>query len=179
MNGIVHFATVILLRWGGGNYVLCYLLGQSEWHRKFARELADKTNLPVIALPHLDQYVAYDDSGWAETMSYDVSPSDFLGLVKNAAYVCTDSFHGTIFSLIYGRRFFTFRRFSGNETLSTNTRIESLAERLGINDRLAGENDTVDEMLSRDFDVHAVNERVQDFRTSSLKFLRDSLEAQS
>ncbi len=112
-------------------------------------------------------------------MPYDVSPSDFLRLVKNAEYVCTDSFHGTIFSLIFSRKFFTFRRFSGKATLSTNTRIESLSEILGINDRLAGENDSVDSMLARDFDSHSVQEKLQAFRESSLKFLRESLEAQS
>ena len=105
--------------------------------RRFARELADKIGLPVIALPNLDQYIHFDNSGWAEEMPYDVSPSDFLRLVKNAEYFCTDSFHGTIFSLIFGRKFFTFRRFSGNATLSTNTRIESLAEMLGIKPRKA------------------------------------------
>ena len=112
-------------------------------------------------------------------MPYDVSPSDFLRLVKNAEYVCTDSFHGTIFSLIYGRKFFTFRRFSGNETLSTNTRIESLAERLGVQSRLVGENDSVDSMTARDFDSQEVRKRLHDFRESSLKVLRDSLEARS
>lgn len=164
---------------GGGHYVFCYLLGVNEWHRRFAHELSVKTGLPVIALPNLDQYIPYDNSGWAEEMPYDVSPSDFLRLVKNAEYVCTDSFHGTIFSLIYGRKFFTFRRFSGNETLSTNTRIESLAERLGVQSRLVGENDSVDSMTARDFDSQEVRKRLHDFRESSLKFLRDSLEARS
>ncbi len=50
---------------------------------------------------------------------------------------------------------------------------------LGINDRLAGENDSVGSMLEREYDSHSVQEKLQVFRESSLKFLRESLEAQS
>ena len=164
---------------GRGDYVFCYFLGVNDWQRKFVRELADKVGLPVIALPNLDQYIPYDNSGWAEEMPYDISPSDFLRLLKNATYVCTDSFHGTMFSLIFGKKFFTFRRFPGKETLSTNTRIESAAENFGIKSRLASENDTVDSMLARELDFQSVQKRIHDFRESSLKFLRESLEAQS
>ena len=163
--------------WGGANYLLCYFMGVNEWHRKFARELARKFSLKVIALPHLDQYVAFDENGYADEMPYDVSPADFIKLVKNARYICTDSFHGTMFSLIYGKDFFTFRRFSGKWTLSTNTRIDSIAEKLSIQSRLVSETDTPEAMLSRDYDAQAVQERLRDFRASSLEFLKHSLEA--
>lgn len=159
-------------------YIFCYFLGVNEWHRKFAREFADKKGLRIIALPHLDQYINFDDNGWADDMPYDISPENFISLIKNAEYIFTDSFHGTMFSLNYGKKFFIFRRFSGKWTLSTNTRIESIADHLGIADRLFSENDTVDEMMKSDFDSQAVNQRLEDFRESSLKFLCNALEAE-
>ena len=112
-------------------------------------------------------------------MPYDVSPSDFIRLIRNAEYILTDSFHGTMFSLTYGKPFFTFRRFTGKSTLSTNTRIDSIAERLAITSRLVSKNDTPDSVMAREFDAGTVQGRLQDFRASSLKFLRESLEAKS
>ena len=162
-----------------GAYVFCYLLGVNEWQRKFVRELAKILGLKVIALPHLDQYIAFDDKPYADEKPYSVTPTDFVNLIKNAEYVCTDSFHGTMFSLIYGKKFLTFRRFSENQTLSTNTRIESIASHLGITSRLVSQNESPSEILAREFDSHSVQEKLQAFRESSLKFLRESLEAQS
>ena len=82
-----------------------------------------------------------------------------------------------MFSLIYSKEFFTFRRFSGKATLSTNTRIESIMNRLGIKDRLISQSNTPEEVLTRNLDVSAVQQRVADFRASSLKFLTHALEA--
>ena len=151
-------------------------MGINKWHRDFAVELARKTNCRIIALPHLDQYISFDE-GYADEMPYNISPADFIALIKNADFICTDSFHGTAFSTIYGKKFFTFRRFSGKWTLSTNTRFDSIAERLGIESRLVNESDSVDEMLSRKFEAEEILKRLEDFRDNSLKWLINSLEA--
>ena len=154
---------------------MCYFLGLNKWHRDFARKFADTTGLKLTALPHLDHYTPYDE-GYADELLYNVSPEDFINLVKNADYVLTDSFHGTMFSLNYNKPFFTFRRFSGKASNSTNTRIESLANRLGIHSRLVSESDSPDDLLAR---THApdIAQSLSDFRDSSLAFLANALEA--
>ncbi len=125
---------------------------------------------------HVEQYISFDE-GYADEMPYNISPADFIALIKNADFICTDSFHGTAFSTIYGRNFFTFRRFSGKWTLSTNTRFDSIAGRLGIESRLVNESDSVDEMLSRKFDSQEILQRLKVFRDDSLKWLINSMEA--
>ena len=153
-------------------------MGLNKWHREFARKFANYTGLKITALPHLDHYTPYDE-GYADELLYDVSPEDFITLIKSADYVLTDSFHGTMFSVNYSKQFFTFRRFSGNSTMSTNTRIESLAERLGIHSRLVSETDSPEDLLARKFDSDALAQRAADFRASSLAFLAHALEAKS
>lgn len=55
-------------------------------------------------------YRTYDISrygynpGFIDKTIVDVGPEDFLGLIKNAAYVCTNSFHGLVFSIIFNKR---------------------------------------------------------------------------
>ena len=61
-----------------------------------------------------------------------VGPSEFLYLIKNAEIILTDSFHATVFSIIYHKKFITYNR-SG---LNMNSRIESLAELINMKSRL-------------------------------------------
>lgn len=156
-------------------YVFCYFMGDNPEQRVFARKLADKNKCKIVALLHLDQYIASDEK-YADYTPYDVSPSDFINLIKNAEYVCTDSFHGTVFSIIYSKNFFTFKRFNKKASLSTNTRLDSLLNRLSLSDRLYSAKENVDS----DFhisDYATIQNRVSEFREASLKYLRAALEA--
>ncbi len=155
-------------------YIFCYFMGNNPWQRRFVLELKKKTECKIVSLLHLDQYIASDES-YVDKSPYDVSPADFLNLVKNANYVCTDSFHGTVFSIIYKRNFFTFKRFSDKATLSTNTRIDTLLNQMKLKERLVLEGNTVNEMLERKINFEVVQERLEEFRKESLRYLVDSI----
>ena len=104
-----------------GKYILCYFLGNNPLHREFAKRLKEVTGCKIIALTHLDEFVKSDE-GYADETPYDIDPADFLNLIRNAEYVCTDSFHCSVFSILYKRQFFTFRRYNRNTKQSTNSR---------------------------------------------------------
>ena len=110
-------------------------MGNNLWQREFVEELKRKTGYKIVALLHLDQYIKADEE-YVDYAPFDISPTDFINLVKNSEMVCTDSFHGTVFSLIYSKQFFTFMRFSDKATLSTNSRITTLLKCIGVEDRL-------------------------------------------
>lgn len=155
-------------------YIFSYFMGNNSWQREFVLELKKKTGCKIVGLLHLDQYIASDEN-YVDKSPYNISPADFLNLVKNADYVCTDSFHGTVFSIIYKRKFFTFKRFSEKATLSTNTRIDTLLKRMNLNERLVLETNTVGEMLERKIDFKIVQEYLDEFRKESLRYLVDSI----
>lgn len=158
-----------------GKYIFCYFMGNNPWQRDFVRKLKKKTGYKVVALLHLDQYIKNDEE-YVDEAPYDVSPADFINLVKNAEIVCTDSFHGTVFSLVYGKKFFTFMRFSDKATLSTNSRINTLLKRVGVEERLVTQDSNVDEMLAMEMDAKAIQERLNAFRNDSLEYLKKALE---
>lgn len=156
-------------------YVFCYFMGDNPEQRNFARRLADKNGYKVVALLHLDQYIASDER-YADMTPYDVSPAGFINLVKNAEYVCTDSFHGTVFSIIYSKDFSVFKRFNKKASLSTNTRIYSLLNRLGLEKRLF----TAGEDINSDFHIcnyDEIQKGVNSFRAESIKYLTNALKA--
>ena len=62
-------------------------------------------------------------------------PHRFLNLLRGAEYVCTDSFHGTCFSIINEKRFMIFNRYANTSATSKNSRIDSLCQNLGVSDR--------------------------------------------
>ena len=157
-------------------YIFCYFMGNNPWQRGFVKSLKKLTGCKIVALLHLDQYIRSDEE-YVDYAPYDVSPADFVNLVKNANYICTDSFHGTVFSIIYKRDFFTFKRFSDKATLSTNSRIDTLLGRMGLQDRLVKESYTAKDMLSRKIDQNAVQSRLAAFREESLKYMIGALEA--
>ena len=53
---------------------------------------------------------------------------DFLNLIKNAEYICTDSYHGMIFSRIFSKKLYAFKRFNSNSINNQNSRIFTLFE---------------------------------------------------
>jgi len=152
-------------------YIFCYFLGTNPDARKAANELKQKTGLKIIVIRHLDEYVASDEQ-FGDEAPYDVSPNDFVKYISEAVYVCTDSFHCTVFSILFHRKFMSFYRFSQSNKESRNSRIDSLLELTGLQERLfAGEIAKIENHIQ----YVDVDEKLNVLRQESLKFLKDSL----
>ena len=156
------------------DYVFCYFMGDNPEQREFVKKLAKKEGLKIVALLHLDQYIPADED-YVDYAPYDVSPAEFVGLVRNAKFVCTDSFHGTVFSIIFSRNFLTFKRFNKKASLSTNTRLESLLNRLNLTDRLFTGQEKLDNRIYIK-DYESIQKRVEEFRQTSKDYIMKSLD---
>ena len=155
-------------------YIFCYFMGDNPEQRDFVKRLAKEKGLKIVALLHLDQFIETDEH-YADYTPWNISPADFVNLVKYAEYVCTDSFHGTVFSIIYSRNFFTFKRFNKKASLSTNTRITSLLTRVGLMDRLV---EILDKRPDNINYWRKIQECVSDFRNASGSWLIESINKQ-
>ena len=94
----------------------------------------------------------------------DVGPKEFLGLVKNAEFVVTNSFHGTVFSSLYNKPFASV--ISG----SVDKRRQSLMHQLGLeNNLIRPEEFDVNKILKTDFDV--VNKNIENIKKKSIDYL--------
>lgn len=82
-------------------YILLYCLEPSKAQIRFARRAAKQLELPVV----ITGYRNKNDYLNPFIKQYDAGPCDFLSLVDHAALVLTSSFHGTAFSLIFGKPF--------------------------------------------------------------------------
>lgn len=159
------------------DYIFIYFLGSNEMHRHFVSRLSKETGLKVVCLPHIDEFVKADEE-CSDIKLYDVNPGQFLNLIRNAKYICTDSFHCSVFSIQYKKDFFTFRRFSSSNKQSTNSRLDTLFNITGINGRLLGGDEEISEVLKNTIDYDLVHEKLKINREKSFQYLKDSIEDQ-
>lgn len=155
-------------------YIFCYFLGTNPLCRDEARALSAKTGLPIVTLRHLDEIVPTDES-FGDEAPYDVDPFGFVNLIRDAEYVLTDSFHGTVFSTIHHKRYATFYRFRQGDRQSRNSRIDSLFSHLGLEGRLVTEPGGAARALADLPDFDAVDQRLAAWRADSWAFLGEAL----
>lgn len=109
-------------------YMFVYMLGDNLQQRKHIRKTAEERNLKIVTLPHIEGYVRACDIGFGDTELYDIDLPEFLGLIKNAELVCTDSFHAVIFSNIFETEFFLYERSVLDDQYNMNSRLETLLD---------------------------------------------------
>ena len=156
-----------------GKYIFCYLLGDNPSQREFIKRVKEKTGCKIVALQQLDDYIPSDE-GFADETPY-VGPREFLNYIRNAEYVFTDSFHCSVFSILYKKNFFTFSRFAEGAKQSTNTRIDNLLHITGLEDRRMTKDKTVDGVINYNCSFDGVDARLNAYRKSSMEYLHNAL----
>lgn len=112
-------------------FILAFFLSDNPRHLKATKKFAKKNSLKFILIPYNGMtYLQNAD------IRSNVGLEDLFDLIRNAEYVITDSFHITVFSIIYNKQFFTFQRFMENEYTSQNVRVTNLLKIANLTDRL-------------------------------------------
>jgi hypothetical protein len=94
------------------------------------------------------------------------SVGEFLGLIKNAHFVVADSFHATVFSILFKKKFVSIA------PEIANSRISSLLSCLGLGERLINNFDSPS-VIEVEIDYDEVFERLQNERNVSLEYLKN------
>lgn len=112
-------------------YVLAFFLNDEGTHLKATRSFAKKHSYKLVFVPYKGMtYLQNAD------IRADAGLEDLLDLIRNAEYVITDSFHITVFSIIFKKQFFTFQRFKEDSFTSQNVRVINLLELANMKERM-------------------------------------------
>lgn len=104
-------------------YLLTYFLGdRTKKYDQFINKISNDYHLTVINLFDV-----------LDLEHYAVSPQEFIYLIRNANLVCTDSFHGTVFSIIMNTNFVTFSRIENGGSMES--RLTTLLKTFNFQDR--------------------------------------------
>ncbi len=144
-------------------YLLTYFLGDNKYHRQAAEKIAKEKKLKVVALPI--SYLEMKNKGINKQY---VGPGGFISLIKNASFVCTDSFHGTMFSINFQKDFVSFPKRNDMDINSDNNRLYDALEVLGLRDRLGDK----EEIVTMSIDYSEVNKKLEALRHSSKEYLK-------
>ena len=102
-------------------------------------------------------------------MSY--GPIEFLKAVYNADAIVTDSFHGTIFSINLGKKFYSI-----NGQNISDFRKTDILEKLGLMNRSITWDTKYEELDQSEIDYQAVNEKLDELRKHSIDYLKRAIE---
>lgn len=147
-------------------YILLYTVKNfSEEQKKWVKSWLNarpELALPIISLGKSNEI--------ANINLISVSPQEWLGYFKNASYIITNSYHGTIFSLKYERDFTVF-------TTKNNIKIKDLLRTLGLESRIidSAEWDS-DFKQSMSINYEPVNKILEREIAKSKKYLLDAIE---
>jgi hypothetical protein len=150
------------------HYIYCLFLGDYKRHVCSIDEVSKVLSIDVIhhAYNRIDYFSKYKKlSG--------LSPVDFVNAIKNASFVCTDSFHATVFAILFHKPFICFRRFSDKDKKSQNTRVENLLSVLSLLNRLDMECRNKASLLNIDFGKS--DNILNELRKQSMDYLNRAL----
>lgn len=150
-------------------YIFCYFLGPRRDIREQAMNFAKKKGMKILCMPHMEEY-RKQDLHFGDIINWEANAYDFVNVINHAAYICTDSFHGTVFSIILHKKFFTFYRAFGQ---STNSRIDSLLSTFNLSERIC--HDSIIEETKTDIDYSGIDAKMIEYRTGSMAFLEKAL----
>lgn len=161
---------------GKDKYILCYLLGDSIEHRKAVKTIAKRLRLPVLTFPHiLASAVRKCDLFFGDIKDYSSGPREFVGLIKNAEFVITDSFHACVFSMIFKTPFAVFERSKIGEKGNMNSRIYDFLEEYHLESQLVTEKELSEIKEIPKIDYSYAHEHWKVRREESLEYLKNAL----
>lgn len=146
-----------------GKYILKYALDESEEFNGLAYKLEEQKGIPMKELK------THEKDNLSEIKNCTRRPvEEWLFAFANADYILTDSFHGTVFSILFHKQFTVI----ANKKRGI-TRFTSLLSMFGLEDRLINSPNEYKQLPDIDYDE--VDIRLEQRRSESLDFLSKAL----
>ncbi len=155
-------------------YILCYRFSNSSETKAQIDKISELIGLPVVSLP-LSLPSLKDDN---YQFAFEAGPCEFIGMIKNAELVCTDSFHATVFSILMRTPALVFLREEYGSGDSMNSRVYSLLENLKLKEMIITPTTQISmNSIFPRIDFDATHRILAEKRKGSIEFLQNALES--
>ena len=131
-----------------------------------AKELSQKTGLPIV---HNIQRAKFKNQ-LGKTVG--AGPLETLNAIAHAEYVLTQSFHLSVFALIFEKNFITLKRDRNND------RLDNLFSKLGIQDHFIEPNTPLPDFKTLPINFKKIHKKMDAMRPDSLEFINSVLKGQ-
>ncbi len=142
------------------NYILVYIYAKG-----FRQE--DIEELKRFAKDKNKKLVAFGSNfGWCD-LNVNGAPWDFLSYIEGADYVCTGTFHGTLFASLFRKKFVVVSK--------KNKKVTELLNRFGLSDRVADATN-MRSIFETEYDSDKLTATIAQMRKSGLGFLKENID---
>lgn len=155
-------------------YIFFYCPSFDRYLCKFVQKISKKYNLPVICWSSKSYYKKFIYTFGFKLPKYE-SPAVYLSLIKHAELIFTTSFHGTIFSTIYRKKFFTLKN---GGMYGDDDRVMTLLKQLDITERLIEPNYSKKYDYLKKMDYSIYNKNLKKLQNKAQKYIKKNVEAE-
>lgn len=152
--------------WFPKHYIVYFDLAGDPFCTDHVKQLSRELNLPILNL-------AGKYRRWARYNYIAPPPEQWLYILHHADYICTNSFHGVAFSIIYRRPFVCCAAQVGGRA-KTNGRVLNLLDQTNLTDRYIETLEQIDAIL--DNAIKFDDTAIETYRSRSLQWLRNAIE---
>ncbi len=138
---------------------------------KYVKRISEKYDLKVITWSTKSYYLKFIKSFGFVLPEYE-DPSVYLSLIKNAELVITTSYHGTIFSTIYKKKFIVVKN---GGMYGNDDRVRTLLEQINMEDRLLSYEFKPEEDYLRPVNYENYDEKIKVLKLKSIKYIRENI----
>lgn len=151
-------------------YMLAYTYSPVEKMLELLTFVQKKYACPIVSLNRKPD--GFNGEFIDITSSNEIGIPEFLYLFDNADIVVTSSFHGTAFSLNFGKPFIALE----NGKSKADDRLSTIIKTLQVEKNLIDTNTFIGPELSPYFDVDLEQKKLMEERQKSLEYLKKALE---
>lgn len=146
--------------------IFTYVLDASPDKKKLIEEVSNRKQLEIYQLDIMEGY----DSCPLEWRT-KARVEDWIKSFYDAEFIITDSFHGTVFSILFNKPFFVLINYERGAS-----RFKSILNFFNLSHRIiSSQDDLTEEKLDKEIDWVAVNRILESKRQESMDFLKNHL----
>lgn len=154
-------------------YIFYYSLNCKDYSMNFVKKISKETGLPIItSFMHpresFKKIKIYGNSG----------PLEFLNLLYYSTLVCSNSFHGTVFSIIFEKNFYAIFDEDDKKNIVRENRKASLLEELGLSNHISSISNYVSLNEIENTNYFNVKIKLNKLRKNSREYLLNSIKGE-
>ena len=140
--------------------------GLSEEYKEVIKKYAMKHNLEILC------FMGYQD-GLGKFMN--ISPFELLSYMKDADRVVTTTFHGSVFSLKYNRKFCAIVQHRTEIGYGNDEKLGDLLKRVDLMNQMIDRPELVEKTLDSEIDYTSVNTYINECVKDGIDYLKENI----
>lgn len=144
-------------------YILLYFLG----------EIDEQLNIKINDFADSNKFVIYSLLDKKNPM-YETGPSEFIYLIRHSEMIITDSFHASVFSIIFNKPFMVVERVD-DKMQRMGSRLDTLLRKFNLENRKYSLGEDIASYFKIE-NIRMINSILESERSHAMRFLQNAIQ---